>query len=114
MQKSIMSPLCSGLVIPGLGQIINQDLKKGIVILCAVFALFVVGTIRLLQIVHSVFRSGYTDISDPQALMARLKAEDPTLLWVLGAVFTVIWVYAVVDAYRGGRKMDQVDAGDRV
>jgi hypothetical protein len=33
MQKAIMSPLCSGLVIPGLGQIINQDLKKGIIIL---------------------------------------------------------------------------------
>jgi len=114
MQKAIMSPLCSGLVIPGLGQIINQELKKGIIILCAVFALFVAGTVRLLQIVHSVFRSGYTDISDPQALMARLGAEDMSLLWVLGVVFMLIWVYAVVDAYRGGRRMDQSETGDRV
>ncbi len=114
MQKAIMSPLCSGLVIPGLGQIINQDLKKGIVILCVVFALFVAGTVRLLQIVHSVFQSGHTDISDPQALMARLGAEDPTMLWLLGVVFAVVWVYGVVDAYVGGKRMDRHEAGDSV
>jgi len=112
MQKAIMSPLCSGLVIPGLGQILNQDLKKGIIILCAVFALFVAGIIRLLQIIHSVFRSGHTDLSDPQSLMARLGAEDPTMLWILGVVFVILWVYAVVDAYRGGKKMDQLETGD--
>ena len=114
MQKAIMSPLCSGLVIPGLGQIINQNLKKGIIILCAVFALFVAGTIRLLQIVHSVFQSGHGDISDPQALMMRLRAEDPTMLWLLGVVFAVLWIYAVVDAYVGGKKMDRLEAGDSV
>jgi Zn-dependent protease len=111
MQKAIMSPLCSGLVIPGLGQIINQDLKKGIIILCAVFALFVAGIIRLLQIVYSVFRSGHTDLSDPQALMAKLGAEDPTMLWIIGVAFAILWIYAVVDAYRGGRKVDQLEAG---
>jgi TM2 domain-containing membrane protein YozV len=114
MQKAILSPLCSGLVIPGLGQIINQDLKKGIIILCAVFALFVAGIVRLLQIIHSVFRSGYTDLSDSQVLMARLGAEDPTMLWVLGVAFTILWIYAVVDAYMGGRKVDQFDAGSAV
>ena len=112
MQKAIMSPLCSGLVIPGLGQIINQDLKKGIIILCTVFALFVAGIIRLLQIIHSVFRSGYTDLSDPQALMARLGAEGTTMLWCLGVAFTILWIYAVVDAYVGGRRMDQLENGD--
>ena len=114
MQKAILSPLCSGLVIPGLGQIINQDLKKGIIILCVAFALFVAGIVRLLQIIHSVFRSGHTDLSDSQVLMARLGAEDPTMLWVLGVAFAILWIYAVVDAYRGGRKVDQLDAGSAV
>ena len=111
MQKALISPLCSGLVIPGLGQIINQELKKGIIVLCAVFVLFVAGIIRLLQIIHSVFRSGHTDLSDPQALMVRLGAEDSTLLWFLGVAFVILWVYAVVDAFMGGRKMDQLEAG---
>lgn len=111
MQKAILSPLCSGLVIPGLGQIINQDLKKGIIILCVVFALFVAGIVRLLQIIHSVFRSGHTDISDSQALMARLGAENTTMLWILGVAFGILWIYAVADAYMGGRKVDQLEAG---
>jgi hypothetical protein len=114
MQKAIMSPLCSGLVIPGLGQIINQDLKKGIIILCVVFAMFVAGIFRLLQIIHSVFRSGHTDLSDSQALMARLGAENPTMLWVLGVAFVILWIYAVVDAYMGGRKADQLEAGSLI
>jgi hypothetical protein len=112
MQKAILSPICSGLVIPGLGQIINQDLKKGIIILCAVFTLFVAGIIRLLQIINSVFRSGHTDLSDPQSLMTRLGAEDMTMLWFLGVAFAILWIYAVADAYVGGRKMDQLENGD--
>ncbi len=112
MQKAIMSPLCSGLVIPGLGQIINQELKKGIILLCAVFALFVAGIIRLLQVINAVFRSGQIDVSDPEALMARISAQDYTLLWCLGVAFAVLWIYAVADAYMGGRKMDQHEAGD--
>ena len=112
MQKATMSPLCSALVIPGLGQIINQEMKKGVIILCAVFALFVLGIIRLLQIIQNVFRSGQVDVSDSKALMARLGAEDPTLLWILGLIFAGLWIYAVADAYVGGRRMDQREAGD--
>lgn len=114
MQKAIVSTLCSALVIPGLGQIVNQDLKKGIIILCAVFALFIAGIIRLLQIIHNVFRSGSVDVSDSKALMAKLGAEDSTLLWILGLLFAALWIYAVVDAYVGGRKMDQGVKGDSV
>ena len=112
MQKAILSPLCSGLVIPGLGQIINQDLKKGIIVLCAVFALFVAGIIRLFQIINSVFGSGHTDLSDPQTLMARLGAENMSMLWFLGVAFAILWIYAVADAYAGGRKMDQSENED--
>ncbi len=114
MRKAIMSPLCSGLVIPGLGQIVNQEMKKGIILLCAVFALFVAGIIRLLQVINAVFRSGQIDVSDPEALMARISAQDYTLLWCLGVAFAVLWIYAVVDAYMGGRKMDQRETGDLI
>ncbi len=114
MQKAILSPICSGLVIPGLGQIVNQDIKKGIIILCAVFALFVAGIVRLLQIVRNVFRSGQVNGLDSETLMARLGAQDTTLLWVLGLAFAVIWIYAVVDAHAGGRRMDRSETGDAV
>jgi hypothetical protein len=108
MKKAIMSPLCSGLIIPGLGQIMNQDLKKGGLLLGGVFLLFIAGIIKLVHLIHSIFRSGNTDISDPEVIMARLRAEDLTLLWAIAALFLLIWVYSVVDAYLGGRRIDEM------
>jgi len=107
MKKAIISSLCSAFVIPGLGQLINQDLKKGIILLAGIFLLFVAGIIKLVQLINSLFRSGNIDISDPEMIMARLRAQDPTLLWVMAALFLLIWLYSVVDAYIGGRRIDQ-------
>lgn len=106
MKKAIVSPLCSGLVVPGMGQIMNQELKKGGLLLAGVFLLFIAGIIRLGYLIHSVFRSANIDVSNPDALMARLRAEDLTLLWVLAVLFVFVWIYSVVDAYVGGRRVD--------
>ncbi|MBL7202850.1 MAG: hypothetical protein ISS63_00785 [Desulfobacteraceae bacterium] len=109
MKKAVVSPLCSGLVIPGLGQIINQDLKKGIILLAAVFLLFVMGIIKLVRLIHAVFRTGRVDLSDPEMIMAKLRAEDPSILWYMAAAFVIIWFFSVLDAYLRGRKIDSVD-----
>lgn len=109
MKKAIMSPLCSGLIIPGLGQIFNQDLKKGILLLCGIFVIFIAGIIKLVHLIHSIFRSGNIDISDPEMIMARLRAEDLTLLWVIAVLFVLLWIYSVVDAYVGGRRIDAME-----
>ena len=109
MKKAVVSPLCSGLVIPGLGQIINQDLKKGIIILAAVFLLFVMGIIELVRLIDAVFRTGRVDLSNPETIMAKLRAEDPSILWYMAAAFVIIWFFSVLDAYLRGRKIDSVD-----
>ena len=114
MKKAVVSPLCSGLVIPGLGQIINQDLKKGIIILAAVFLLFVMGIIKLAYLINAVFRTGNVDLSDPEMIMDRLRAEDPSTLWFMAAVFVVIWLFSVLDAYRRGRKIDKSEEGESI
>ncbi|HDZ89951.1 MAG: hypothetical protein JRJ09_12710 [Deltaproteobacteria bacterium] len=111
MRKAVISPLCSGLVIPGLGQIINQDLKKGIVILGAVLLLFVAGTVKLVRLIHSVFQAGNVDLSDPHVIMSRLRAEDISILWYMGIAFIIIWFFSVIDAYYRGRIIDREEAG---
>ena len=107
MKKTVVSPLCSGLIIPGLGQIINQDLKKGIILLAAVFLLFVMGTIKLVRLIDAVFGTGPVDLSNPDMLMAKLRAEDPSTLWYMAAAFIIIWFFSVLDAYLRGRKIDK-------
>jgi len=112
MKKTVVSPLCSGLIIPGLGQIINQDLKKGIILLAAVFLLFVAGIIKLVRLIHAVFRTGHVDLSDPEMIMAKLRAEDLSILWYMAAAFVIIWLFSVVDAYLRGRKIDKSEEGN--
>lgn len=109
MKKAIVSPLCSGLIIPGMGQIMNRELKKGGLLLGGVFVLFVAGIIQLAYLIHTVFRSGNIDVSNPDVIMARLRAEDLTLLWALAILFTLLWLYSAVDAYVGGRRIDAME-----
>jgi hypothetical protein len=112
MKKAVVSPLCSGLVIPGLGQIMNQDLKKGIILLAAVFLLFVMGIIKLVRLIHAVFKTGYVDLSNPEMIMAKLRAEDLSILWYMAAAFIIIWFFSVLDAYLRGRKIDKSAEGN--
>jgi len=109
MKKAILSPVCSGLIIPGMGQIMNRELKKGGLLLGGVFVLFIAGIIKLAFLIQSVFRSGDVDISNPNVLMARLRAENMTLLWVLAVLFGLLWLYSVADAYVGGKRVDAIE-----
>ena len=113
MKKYIVSPLCSAFIVPGLGQIINQNLKKGLSILSIVFVLFVAGTIKLAFTIKSLFQGSETIRLNSTTLGERLQGEDFTLLWALAILFGVVWVYSVVDAFWSGKKMEnQEESGD--
>ena len=114
MKKAILSPLCSALVIPGLGQIINQHLKKGGCILLAVFVLFVGGIVILFRLINTALKAEMINPSHSPYIIDRLKAADFSALWYLVATFGVIWFYSVFDAYLTGRKLDQSGKGDRL
>ncbi len=106
MKKYISAPLCSGLVIPGLGQIVNQDLKKGLALLAAVFILLILGAVKLYLIMNAAFQGAASRGLSAEAILRQLQASDFTALWVLGALFLGVWIYAVVDAFRRGWKLE--------
>jgi len=105
VKKTVLSPLCSALVIPGLGQILNQDLKKGAFILMLVFVLFLGAVTKLYVIIRALVKTFKTR-PDPATVMDRLGSEDLSALWILLAAFALLWLYSVVDAYRVGKKAD--------
>ena len=111
MKKAIFSPLCSALVIPGLGQVINQHIKKGIIMLAAVFVLLVAFTVHMSRIITAVMKSGAIKTGDPFVIMDKIMAENHSALCPLLAAFCVLWIYSVVDAFFGGRKADKLDQG---
>jgi hypothetical protein len=105
VKKYILAPLCSAFIAPGLGQILNQELKKGILILCAVFLFFVIAGVRLVFIVKSmVSQSGIGPVTGPM-VMERLD------LWVTMGPFIALWLYSVLDAFLKGRIRDKRNKG---
>jgi TM2 domain-containing membrane protein YozV len=106
MKKAILSSLCSAFVIPGLGQIINHEIKKGALLLSAVFILFVGGCIKLAFLINTVVTSASSMDGDPQSFLRAIQEENLGSLWILGALFAVIWVYSVIDAFVSGLRLE--------
>jgi hypothetical protein len=96
MKKSIAAPLCSGLVIPGLGQILNQQIRKGLILLGLVFILFVAGVVKLAFIIHSM--ANPLDLSEPSHLVQLRGGDLLFMTGILGA-FAMVWVFSVLDAF---------------
>jgi len=96
MKKSITAPLCSGLVIPGLGQILNQQIRKGLILLGLVFVLFVAGTVKLAFLIKSM--TSPLDLAETSHL-AQLSGGDLLFMAGIPGAFAIVWVYSVVDAF---------------
>ena len=90
MKKAMLSPLCSALVIPGLGQVINEQLKKGFCMLAIVFVFILALTFELYQLTSAVLKSGLPNVRGPETLMDRIMAQDLTTLVLIVAACYVL------------------------
>ena len=111
MKKALLSPICSGLIIPGLGQVINQDLKKGIVLLGMVFILFLAGFFNLLGTIQPLGGAQTAGIKAVASLKEQIGTTHLLLWWILMILYGLLWIYAVIDAFFCGRVMDQKKKG---
>jgi NADH:ubiquinone oxidoreductase subunit 6 (subunit J) len=112
MKKSILAPLSSALVIPGLGQILNQDLKKGGILLGLVFVLFLAGTVKLVLILRSVFLRPGANPPDPQRLLETVMQQDFTAVWIIVGLMSLIWLYSILDAFVTARRRERESLED--
>ena len=106
----ILAPLASGLVIPGLGQIINRQLGKGGLLVAAASVIFVVGLgFAAHQVGSAILEVGEVaqGVNRWQALHQQLQAQGTTWLKVLMGLMVLIWLYGVIDAFRWGRELDR-------
>ena len=89
-----------------MGQVINQDIKKGLIILAVVFLLFIAGSVKLALMIYSLSGGQVIDRIDSEVLLKRLQAQDLSVLWFLIIAFGIVWLYSVLDAFLEGRKID--------
>jgi uncharacterized membrane protein len=111
MRKSIISPLCSALVVPGLGQVINGQIKKGVIICLSLLVLLVVGAIEIYSLIKASLKGLAINELYPEMVISKFKIQDHTVLWILSLIFVCIWLYSVIDAFVVGKKIDQQEKG---
>ena len=112
MSKSLMAALLSGLVFPGLGQVVLKRYRRGVVLMVIVLAcLSVIGTIAL-QRAFAILRQielagGAIDIDAIlNAATQSSAASDSLVINYASLLLVVCWIFGTVDAYRIGRKKD--------
>ena len=102
MRRKITAFLLSALVFPGLGQLYNQDRRKGVILVLAANGLL--GLTLLMGLI--LISREYTTVFYPRPLtgemvqMLLLDTLRHPLFWLPFGLLLALWGYAVVDAAR--------------
>ena len=112
MNNSLKGAFLSGLVFPGLGQVILKHYKRGAVLMLAVSASMLVILIKALQQAFAIMEKielegsviNLSTISNA-ATQAATNFESPIFKLLL-LLIIFCWIIGIVDAYRIGRKKD--------
>ncbi|MBW1667084.1 MAG: hypothetical protein JRJ66_03305 [Deltaproteobacteria bacterium] len=100
------------MIIPGLGQILNHNLKKGIILLTLVFLLFLGSAIKVALLVKKIINQPGIPSGGEEFFVERLRAETFSSLRYIIFAFLALWLYSVVDAFLTGKKMESQKRGD--
>lgn len=113
MKSSLKGALLSGLVIPGLGQVVLGANKRGwLLIIAAVFCFVVIvfsATKKALRILKTLGDEGKPlDIQSISEAATQASTTSGTAIFNLFFLFLIIcWLFAIVDAYRIGAGQDR-------
>ena len=110
MKDHIRAALLSGLVLPGLGQVVNRQILKGLGLMGLITVIFVAILIKLLIDLSAVM----TQVVGPDLVMGPdtlskiiegLRQRNAGPLLFLGVFGAVVWAYGLVDAFLIGRRI---------
>lgn len=99
MKHAIKGALLSGLVLPGLGQVVLKQYVRG-------FAFMVVALGCTVWIVNSAVEAAMTSLQNLEGLAPPpppVAGDAGPAVWILG----LCWLAALVDAYRLGARLDR-------
>ena len=112
MKKSIKGAFLSGLVFPGVGQIVSRHYKSGIAFVLTTLAglvLIIMKAVQQALIVVEKIESmdGPIDMSTISNTAIQVTTTYDSLIPNLALlVIALCWIISIVDAYRIGKKMD--------
>ena len=106
MKKYILSPLCSAVVVPGFGQVLNHKVRKGVIMMVLTFVLFISATIKLVTLIMAEIKNVDADAIN-NLLEFKLSGSNLFGLWVLIALLAVLWLYSIIDALIDGIRIEK-------
>ncbi len=115
MNNSLKGAFLSGLVFPGLGQVILKHYKRGAVLMLAVSVSLLVILIKAVQQAFAILEKiqsegGAIDMSTISNAATQASTPSESLIFKLLLLLIIFcWIISVLDAYRIGRKKDIED-----
>jgi len=112
MSNSLKGALLSGVIFPGLGQVILKHYKRGIVLMFTVFASLMVIIFKAVQHAFTILgkielEGGVIDIKTITDAATKASSTSDSLIYNFGILLILIcWIFGTVDAYRIGKKKD--------
>ena len=112
MSNALKAALLSGLVFPGIGQVVLKRYRRGVVLMLIVLACLSIVVAKAVQQAFSILKqielAGGTINVDAILNVATQssKNSDSLLFNSILLLIIVSWILGVVDAYRIGKKRD--------
>ena len=120
MNNAVKGALLSGLVFPGLGQVMLKHYKRGIALMFAVSVGLLVVIVKVTQQAFTILEKiesegrgvGMRAIS--KAATQAFNASDSLIYGFVSLWIIFCWIIGVVDAYTAGRKKDLAQSASQV
>jgi len=112
MNNSLKGGLLSGLVFPGLGQVVLKHYRRGIVLMLTVLAGLSVIVVKAIQQALTTLekiesRGGIIDMSTIlNAATQATTSSDSLIVDFLLLLIMICWIFGVIDAYGIGKEKD--------
>lgn len=115
MNNSIKGALLSGLVFPGVGQLVLRHYRRGIAFILTVSILLLAIVVKMVQQAFTILEKieaegGVLSMNTIMNAVTQASIPSEGLTFKL-LIFLVIfsWIIGVVDGYRVGKKKDKED-----
>lgn len=104
MKKHIYASLCSAFVVPGLGQVLNNRISKGLILMALVFILIIAITVDFIFLIFTgIPYAQADDVGSTYNIMLKAFLHgDLTFFWTLIIILGILWIYSIVDAFIDG------------
>ena len=112
MNNSLKGAFLSGLIFPGLGQVVLKHYKRGAVIILTVLVSLSIVVVKAVQHALAILEKiqsegGAISMSTISDAATQASTTSGSLTFNLALLLVILcWIIAVVDAYRIGKKKD--------